>query len=165
MNMLLIALIIIMLWRISVAVNKGIVREALSFVSVIFAVLVVGAVSLIVNAYHTKEFLTIALMVVIIVVLSIIYSIIKIVVFPAKILTKLPVISSADKVCGFVMGVAETLLLFWGLCYAVMYIELGTLSEQILIMIGESKILTMLYQYNLLGVLFELIKEKISTGI
>ena len=164
MNILLIVMAVIMLWRVGAAVKKGIVREAIAFVNVLFVVLIVGLVSMIANAYHEKEFLAIAIMVLIIVALSIVYSVIKIVVFPAKIITKLPVVSSVDKICGVVMGVTETLLLFWGLCYAVMYIDLGMLNEQILMMIGESRVLTALYQYNLLGVLFELVKAKLSLG-
>lgn len=161
MNMLLIALAVIMIWRIAAGMKKGIVREAISFVNVLFVVLIVGLVSMITNAYHESNYIAIAVMLGIIVALSIVYSIIKIVVFPAKVLTKLPVLSNMDKLCGFIMGVAETLLVYWGLCYAMMYIEFGTLNEQILIMIGESKILTTLYQYNLLGVLLETIKGKI----
>lgn len=162
MNILLIVMTVIMLWRVGAAVKKGIVREAIAFVNVLFVVLVVGLVSMIVNAYHAKEFFAIVMMGLVIVAISIIYSVIKIVVFPAKIITKLPVVSSVDKICGVVMGVLEALLMFWGLCYAVMYIDFGTLNEQILIMINESKVLTLLYQYNLLGVLLEVIRTKIS---
>lgn len=161
MNILLIALAVIMIWRISAGMKKGIVREALSLINVLFVVLIVGMVCMITNAYHESNYIAIAVMFVIIVALSIAYSIIKIVFFPAKVLTKLPVLSSMDKLCGLVMGVAETLLAFWGLCYAMMYIEFGTLNEQILIMVGESKLLTALYEYNLLGVLLETLKAKI----
>lgn len=162
MNILLIALAIIMIWRISAGVRKGIVREALSFISVLFVVLIVGIVCMITNAYHERNYLSIVIMVLIIVAISIVFSVIKIVFFPAKVLTKLPVLSSLDKLCGCVCGVAETLLCFWGLCYAVMYIEFGTLNEQFLIMVGESRILTTLYEYNLLGALLEAIKAKVA---
>ena len=165
MNMLLIAVAVIMVWRVLSAMKKGIVRELMSFISVLFVALVVGLVSMMANAYHAKEYISIAIMFGIVVVLSIVYSIIKIVVFPAKVLTKLPVISTADKLCGLVMGVAETLFLFWGLCYAVMYIEFGTLNEQILMMIRENEILATLYQYNLLGVLLAVMKDKVGTII
>ena len=129
MNILLIVLAVILIWRISAGMKKGIVREAAAFVNVLFVVLVLGLVSMIANAYHQANYIAIVVMLVIIVALSIAYSVVKIVFFPAKVLTKLPVLSSMDKLCGFVMGVAETLLLFWGLCYAMMYIQFGTLSH------------------------------------
>lgn len=161
MNILLITLAVIMIWRISAGMKKGVVREALALVNVLFVALVIGLVCMITNAYHEGNYIAIAIMFVIIVVLSIVYSILKIVFFPAKVLTKLPVLSSADKLLGLAMGVVETLIGFWGLCYAMMYVEFGTLNTQILMMIEESKLLTTLYQYNLLGVLLETIKAKI----
>lgn len=161
MNILLIVLAVILIWRILAGMKRGIVREAAALVNVLFVVLVLGLVSMIANAYHQANYIAIVVMLVIIVALSIAYSVVKIVFFPAKVLTKLPVLSSMDKLCGFVMGVAETLLLFWGLCYAMMYIQFGTLNEQILIMIGESRLLTALYEYNLLGVVLEMVKAKL----
>lgn len=161
MNILLITLAVMMIWRISAGMKKGVVREALALVNVLFVALVIGLVCMITNAYHEGNYIAIAIMFVIIVALSIVYSILKIVFFPAKVLTKLPVLSSADKLLGLAMGVVETLIGFWGLCYAMMYVEFGTLNTQILMMIEESKLLTTLYQYNLLGVLLETIKAKI----
>ena len=161
MNILLIVLAVILIWRILAGMKRGIVREAAALVNVLFVVLVLGLVSMIANAYHQANYIAIVVMLVIIVALSIAYSVVKIVFFPAKVLTKLPVLSSMDKLCGFVMGVAETLLLFWGLCYAMMYIQFGTLNEQILILIGESWLLTALYEYNMLGVLLEMVKAKL----
>lgn len=161
MNILLIVLAVILIWRILAGMKRGIVREAAALVNVLFVVLVLGLVSMIANAYHQANYIAIVVMLVIIVALSIAYSVVKIVFFPAKVLTKLPVLISMDKLCGFVMGVAETLLLFWGLCYAMMYIQFGTLNEQILIMIGESRLLTALYEYNLLGVVLEMVKAKL----
>lgn len=161
MNILLIALVVIMIWRISAGMKKGVVRETIALVNVLFVALVLGLVSMITNAYHEGNYIAIAIMFVIIVVLSIIYSVLKMVFFPAKIITKLPVVSSVDRLLGLVIGVAETVIGFWALCYAMMYMEFGTLNEQILMMIGESKLLTAMYQYNLLGVLLETVKTKI----
>ena len=161
MNILLIALVVIMIWRIYAGMKKGVVREAIALVNVLFVALIIGLVCMITNAYHEKNYLAIVIMFVVIVVLSIVYSILKLVFFPAKVVTKLPVVSSMDKLLGLVMGVAETVIGFWALCYVMMYVEFGTLSEQILMMIGESELLTALYQYNLLGVLLESLKAKI----
>ncbi len=161
MNILLVVLAIILIWRISVGIKKGVVREVVSLVNVLFVALVIGLVSITINAYHSGSYLTIAIMFMVIVVLSVLYSIIKIVIFPAKVVAKLPVVSSVDRLLGVVIGVAETLVVFWMLCYAMMYIEFGTLNTQILMMIEESKFLTALYQYNLLGVLLEGLKAKL----
>jgi len=161
MNILLIVLALILIWRVGAAMKKGIVRETLGLITVIFIALVVGLVSMIFGAYHEKNYIGIVFMLVGIAALSVLFSVIKIVFFPAKVLTKLPVISSMDKLLGFVMGFAEVLIGYWALCYAMMHITLGPLNEQILMMIAESRILTFLYEYNVLGMLLEMLKAKI----
>lgn len=160
MNVLLIIFCIMLIWRVSVGMKKGIVREILSVVTVLFGTLFLGMVSVMVHAYHQKDFLSILLLLVGALILSIIFSVIKIVFFPAKVVTKLPVISGVDKICGIVIGIVETLLLYWGLCYALIYLELGIVKEQLLMMIAESPILHMLYEYNVLGIFLENMKNR-----
>ena len=161
MNVLLIVLIIVLLWRVAAGMKKGIVREALALINVLFVALIIGLVCMITEAYHAANYMGIVVNILLIVALSIIYSVVKLVFFPAKIITKLPVLSSADKLLGLVFGVAEALIAFWALCCVLMYMDFGVLKEQLLIMIGESKVLTALYQYNVLGILFEMIKAKV----
>ncbi len=162
MNILLIALIVILIWRVAAGMKKGVVREIISFVNIIFGSVVLGLVCMIFGAYHEQNYLGIALMVVCIAVLSVAYSLVKLVFFPAKVISKLPVVSSADKLLGIVIGVAETLILFWAMCCAFMYADLGVLEEQLMTMIQENAVLTGLYQYNMLGVLLDIVKVKLS---
>ncbi len=161
MNVLLIVLGIVLLWRVSVGVKRGVVREALSLINVLFVALVIGLVCMIMEAYHAENYMGMVVNMLVIVALSIVYSVVKLVFFPAKVITKLPVLSSADKLLGLVFGVAEALIAYWALCCVLMYMDIGVLKEQLLMMIGESEILTFLYQYNLLGILFETVKAKI----
>lgn len=161
MNILLIVLAILLVWRVSAGVKRGVVRETIAFVNVIFAALVLGLVCMISQAYHAENYLVIILLMVGIVVLSVVYSLLKIVFFSAKIVSKLPVVSSVDRILGLVIGIAETLIVFWIMCFVFMYVDLGVLEEQIIMMIGDSKILTVLYQYNLLGVLLDAAKAKL----
>ena len=160
MNILLVVLAVILIWRVSAGMKRGVVRETIAFVNVIFAALVLGLVCMIFNAYHAENYLGIVLLMVGIVALSIIYSLLKIVFFSAKVVSKLPVVSSVDRLLGLVIGVAETLIIFWAMCCVFMYVDLGVLEEQIMMMVGNSELLTWLYQYNLLGVLLDTIKTK-----
>ena len=162
MNILLILMAVVFVWRIAVDTKKGIVKASLALISTLFAALVIGLLCVAVNAYHADNYLAIIIAVCIIAVLSIVYSIIKIVFFPARIVSKLPVISSVDKLLGVVSGIVETLIAFWILCYVLMYIDLGVLTEQIMMMISQSRILTFLYEYNLIGLLLEAAKAKIG---
>ena len=161
MNILLIVLAILLVWRISMGIKRGVVREVITFINVIFVALVLGLVSMIVNAYHAENYLSIALFVLAIVVVSFVYSLLKIVFFSAKVISKLPIISSVDKLLGLVIGAAESLILYWTMCCMFMYLDLGVLEEQIIMMIGESNLLTGLYEYNLMGLLFDTVKSKL----
>lgn len=161
MNILLIVLAIILIWRVSAGVKRGVVRETIAFINVIFVALVLGLVCMIFHAYHAENYLSIVLLLVGIVVLSILYSLLKIVFFSAKVISKLPVVSSVDRLLGLVIGAAEALIVFWAMCCVCMYVDLGVLEEQITMMIGESQLLTWLYQYNLLGVLLDMIRAKL----
>lgn len=160
MNILLIVLALVMIWRIAMGMNRGGVRETIAFVNVIFTALVLGLVSMVINAYHAGNYIGIALFIIAIVVVSVIYSILKIVFFSAKVISKLPVVSSADKLLGLVIGIAETLIIYWTMCCVFMYVDLGVLEEQLMLMIRESDVLTGLYEYNLLGVLLDMLKTK-----
>ena len=109
----------------------------------------------------TGNYLGITLFVLGIVIVSVIYSILKIVFFPAKVISKLPVVSSADKLLGVLIGIAETLLVYWTMCCLFMYLDLGVLEEQLMDMIKESALLTGVYKYNLLGVILDTLKDKL----
>lgn len=161
MNILLIVFAVVLIWRVSVGIKKGVVHEIIAFVNVIFVALVLGLVSMIFNAYHAENYLGIGVLFLVIVVLSIVYSVLKVVFFSAKVISKLPIVSSVDRLLGLVIGVAETLIIFWTMCCVFMYIDIGVLEQQIMLMISESKLLTWLYQYNLLGVLLDAVKAKL----
>lgn len=161
MNILLIVFAVVLIWRVSVGIKKGVVHEIIAFVNVIFVALVLGLVSMIFNAYHAENYLGIGVVFLVIVVLSIVYSVLKVVFFSAKVISRLPIVSSVDRLLGLVIGVAETLIIFWTMCCVFMYIDIGVLEQQIMLMISESKLLTWLYQYNLLGVLLDAVKAKL----
>ena len=161
MNILLIVLTLIMIWRIAMGMKRGGVREVIAFVNTIFVALVLSLLSMTINAYHEANYLGIALFVLGIVIVSVVYSILKIVFFPAKVISKLPVVSSADKFLGILIGMAETLLVYWTMCCLFMYLDLGVLEEQLMTMIKESALLAGLYKYNLLGLVLDSLRTKL----
>ena len=161
MNILLIVLMIIMIWRIAVGGKRGVVRETISLINVFFVSVVLGVLGMIFEAYHEKAYITIVLYIIIIVALSVVYSMLKVVFFSAKILSKLPVIGLVDRLLGVVIGVGEALCIYWAVCCLIMYMDLGVIGQQIMEMIAENEFLTFLYKYNLLGLLLETIKSKI----
>lgn len=164
MNILWIVLAVVLIWRIRASVKKGAVRELISLVNFIFAGFVIGLLSIIWGAYHTSDYLKMIVLLLIVLVLSAVYSLLKIVFFSAKVITKLPLVSSADKLLGVLMGVAETFIVFWTACCVCMYGETGAIGEWFMQMIGKSQILYGMYQCNLLALLLDMIKAK-SYGV
>lgn len=162
MNILLIVLLVLLVWRTIAGVQKGIVRETISFINILFAAATLGLACMAVNAYKEAYYLQMFIFALIIVILGVIHSVLRLVFFSAKVVSKLPVISSADRLAGLVMGVVETLILYWILCYILIYFDFGALRNQLMLMITENKILSFLYQYNLLGLLLETIKAQIA---
>lgn len=160
MNILWIVLAVLLIWRIRTSVKKGAVRELISLINFIFAGFVIGLLSMIWGAYHTSDYLKMIVLLLIVIVLSAVYSLLKIVFFSAKVITKLPLVSSADKLLGVLMGLAETLIVFWTICCVCMYGETGAIGEQVMHMIDSSQILYGLSQCNLLAVLLDVIKSK-----
>ncbi len=161
MNILVIGLIILLIWRMKAGSKKGVVREVIALVNVIFAGVLISLISMIVGAYHSADYLKIVILVVIVIVLSVIYGILNIVFFPAKVVSKLPIVSTADKILGLAMGAAETFVVFWTICCICNYAEFASLSGQIMPMIFENPVLVALYEHNMLAVLLDIIKASI----
>ena len=110
MNILSIIVLVFLLWKISQGYKRGMVKEIISFVSLI---LLCAVVVLIVNglqSYMEKQYLGIAISVLLLCVLGIVHHLLGVVFFSAKMISKLPVVHWVDKVLGVVAGGLETVL-------------------------------------------------------
>ncbi|WP_407421283.1 hypothetical protein, partial [Methanobrevibacter sp.] len=75
--------------------------------------------------------------------------------FSAKLITKLPIVHSADKLLGMVVGALEVVLILWTVYTFIMYFEMGTIGNLILEYSRDSKILTWMYEHNMLATIVE----------
>ena len=80
--------------------------------------------------------------------------------FSAKLVSKLPVIHSADKMLGAVVGVVETALIIW-LVFA-MTGKMGMVGSLIVENIADSRILQFLYSHNYLHAVLNQMQRMIS---
>jgi len=151
MNILLIILGLIMIWRIAVGAKRGMVKELFDFVNLIFVSLVLTLVFMIYRGYvATGSFASLIPMIIAIVVLSIVYAIIKLVFSPAKLVAKLPLVKSVDKILGVVIGALEVVLIYWILGCVLKYTDIAPLEQFVVPMINGNSLLANLYQNNLL---------------
>lgn len=112
-NWLIILCIILLIWRIVEGFNRGMVKEIISCVSLIVLSIVAILAMTAFTRYMKKDILSMASAIIILLVVLLAHRILGIVFFSAKLVSKLPVIHSADKLLGAVVGVVETALIIW----------------------------------------------------
>lgn len=149
-NLLLIVVILVLAWNVVQGYKHGMVKEVISFVSLIVLCLVLGLVGMGIQSYSKKEYLTVIAAVLLLAILGIAHHLLGIVFFSAKMIVKLPLVKWADKLLGVVTGALETVFLLWML-YAVMQIlSLGAVGAFILEWTQKSEILSWFYTHNYL---------------
>lgn len=82
-------------------------------------------------------------------------------IFSAKVISKLPIVHSLDKLLGIVVGILETVLIVWTIYAFNIFRDLGTLGQVIVDYTRDSKILTCLYENNYLAYLIEQLGQKL----
>lgn len=162
MNLLTIAVIIVLLWKIAEGYKRGMVKEIISFISLIVLCIVAALIVNGMQSYMEKQFVGVVIAVLLLCVVGIVHHLLGVVFFSAKLISKLPVIHGADKLLGMVAGVLETVLILWTVYLFVMKSGLGMLGQQILVYTEESPILLWLYRYNFLAMWVENILSKIN---
>lgn len=162
MNILLIILLVIMIWRIAVGAKRGMVKELIGLVNLIVVSLILTLAFMAYRAYVAGNLVSILPMVIAIVILSIVYAIIKLVFSPAKLVAKLPLVKSVDKILGLVMGALEVVVIYWILCCVIKYTNIAPLEQFMLPYINGNAVLANLYQRNLLEQLIVVALNKIA---
>lgn len=150
-NVLLIGVLILAVVNVVVGYRRGMVKAAISLISLVILCVVITLLASGISSYNDGNFFHVSLVVILLVILGVVHHLLSVVFFSAKLVTKLPVIHSADKLLGFVFGILETMLLLWTLYTFVMMMDLGMVGQFILAWTGESRVLTWMYQHNFLA--------------
>ena len=142
--------------------KKGIVKEVVSLISMVVLCLTVALIANGVSSYLEGRFVSVAFIVILFTVLGIAHHFLKLVLFPAKLAAKLPIIRSVDKLLGFVFGAAEVVLLLWTLYTFIMMMDMGPVGQVILSYTEDSAVLSWLYQRNYLAYGIECLLDEFS---
>lgn len=148
MNILLIVMGIILICCMVDGYKKGMVKSIISFVSLIVLCIVVALIGNGLQSYFNGEFLNLAIMVLLLCVLGIVHHLLGLVFFSAKMISKLPIVHSLDKLLGVVVGILETVLILWTIYTFIMMLDMGMIGQQLLEYTRESSILTWFYEHN-----------------
>lgn len=151
MNILLIIVAILLLFNIVDGYKKGMVKSIISFVSLIVLCIVVALIGNGLQSYFDGEILNVVIMVLLLCVLGIVHHLLGVVFFSAKLISKLPIVHSVDKLLGVVVGVLETVLIIWTIYTFAMMMDMGMIGTQIVEYTRENSILTWFYEHNYLA--------------
>lgn len=162
MNLLLIIMGVVLIWRIVEGFRNGMVKEIISFVSLIIMSVSIILIAVALGSYMDKDIISMVVAIILFLILCILHRIISIVFFSAKVISRLPVVHGVNRLLGGIVGVCETIIITWVIFSLVMVFGLGVPGEQIMLYIKESTILKFLYEHNYLAYGVSLLSEKIS---
>lgn len=162
MNILLIIVLVLLICKIRDGYKRGMVKEIISFVSLIILCIVLALLANGVSNYFDKKYINVALVVILLIIIAVVHHLLGILFFSAKLVVKLPIVSWADKLLGIVVGILETILILWTLYTFVMLMDLGAIGTQIVSYTKESNVLLWFYENNYLAYLLESVSSKIN---
>ncbi len=148
MNILLIIMGIILICSMINGYKKGMVKSIISLVSLIVLCIIVALIGNGLQSYFDGEFFNVVIMVLLFCVLGIAHHLLGVVFFSAKMISKLPIVHFVDKLLGIVVGILETVLIFWTIYTFIMMLDMGMIGQQLLEYTRESSILTWFYEHN-----------------
>lgn len=135
--------------------KKGMVKEIISFVSLIILCVVLALLANGVSSYFDKKYVNVVLAVILLVVIGVVHHLLGVLFFSAKMVVKLPIVNWVDKLLGIVVGMLEIILILWTVYTFVMFMDLGMIGNQIVEYTKESNILLWFYDNNYLAYLLE----------
>lgn len=162
MNLMFIIVAIFLLCKMVDGYKKGMVKEIISFVSLIILCIVLALIANGVSSYFDGQFAKLIVVLFLLIALGVVHHLLGVLFFSAKLISKLPIVHWLDKVLGIVVGVLETVLILWTIYTFIMLLDLGAIGQQILIYTEESEILLWLYQHNYLAYLLQQISAEID---
>lgn len=161
MNIMFLIVLLLTIFKIVEGYKKGMVKEIISFISLVVMCVVVVLISAGLQSFMEKQVIGVIVAILLLALLGIAHHLLGVVFFAGKMIVKLPIIHWADKLCGMVVGALEVVLLLWTLYTFTMHFGLGMIGNLITEYTNQSKLLTLIYEYNLLAPIVESVLAKI----
>lgn len=155
LNLLLILLVLLLIYHVANGYRVGMVKEIISFISLVFLCVLIALLGNALTSYVHKAYLELALMIFLLAVLALVHHFVKVVIFPARVLSDLPIVHGIDKLLGIVVGALEPVVFLWMIYALTMLFDLGKAESYINLCISDSRLLMWLYEHNWLVTLAE----------
>lgn len=151
MNLLtLVFIVLIILWG-HKGFKKGFTKEINGLISLVITLVVVSAGCLLAAAIIQKNGRMIAISAALLVLVSLGWRLLRILLGSVKLISKLPLFSTADHILGIVAGAFKTVIVFW-IFYAIIdQFTMGQFGGQIMVWTKESVILSNIYRTNFIA--------------
>lgn len=154
--------IVFMIVRMIIATKRGMVKEICSVIATIVASAAVLLIALAIRKYISHDKVIFVLTIVLMVILGLFYKIIDGFLITLKLVAKLPVLKSIDKVCGIIIAIAETVLVLWVVYCMIMILDAGVLEGYVINCVRNNAIMRFLYEHNYLYVWISPISTKLK---
>lgn len=147
-NILVILLILIAIWRIVEGYRAGMVKSLISLVTLFFLGIGIAILSRAVSSYLHKEIFNFIVAAMLFLILCLAHSSLRFIFFSAKLVAKLPVVRLINRLLGVLMGLIETVCFTWIIFFFAMTFDMGVIRDEILLYTKDNAILTFLYERN-----------------
>lgn len=151
MNLMLIIVAILILYKMIRGYKQGMVKEIISCVSLLVMCVVVVLIGAGIHSYMDKQIIGVVTAILLLTLVGIAHHLLGVVFFSAKVIAKLPVISWLDKLLGMLVGALEIVILLWTIYVFMSYFNLGKIEDIIMGYTNQSELLQTIYQYNMLS--------------
>ena len=131
--------------------RHGMVEELNKAVALILALAAITMFVVAAKSYMEHETLRTILGIVCMTIAILVYKIVDFILSSLKIISLIPVIRGVNKLLGFGVGVAESVILIWAVFIVIVAFEFGGASRYILENIKENTLLTFLFSNNYLA--------------
>ena len=165
LNLLLVIMAVVLICMVMDGYKKGMVKSLISLISLLITCVVLFLIGNGLSSYFDGKIFNVILTILLLAAIGLVHHLLNIVFFSAKMIVKLPIVHSLDKllgiVVGFLVGILETVLIVWTIYAFNIFRDLGTLGQVIVDYTRDSRILTCLYENNYLAYLVEQLGQKL----
>ena len=161
MNLLMIITAVILVCTVMDGYKKGMVKTLISLISLLITCVVLFLIGNALGNYFDGRLFTLIITVLLLAAIGVVHHLLNVIFFSAKMISKLPIVHSLDRILGIVAGILETVLIIWTIYAFNIFRDLGTLGQVIVDYTRDSKILTYLYENNYLAYLVEQLGQKL----
>ena len=151
MNIIFLIVLMLFIGGVIKGFRHGMVEELNKAVALILALAAIAMFVVAAKSYMEHETLRTILGIVCMTIAILVYKIVDFILSSLKIISLIPVIRGVNKLLGFGVGVAESVILIWAVFIVIVAFEFGGASRYILENIKENTLLTFLFSNNYLA--------------